>query len=168
MPLPRRPHRASADEVRITRQGSDTAVIEYADASIATTYFTVGAERLATMTDNDILALWNEHIDARDELRAEYDSTCTEIPVGKAQIKYEELSDQWVPRGHIVRCEVLGASGNEDLDETFVSIDGRDLTIREFVRMVGTFGGWGMRIAFVPDDELDEEPVIEVKEPAGE
>ncbi len=31
--------------------------------------------------------------------------------------------------------------------------------------MVGTFGGWGMRIAFVPDDELHDEPIIEVREP---
>lgn len=31
MPLPRRPHIASLDEVRITRDG-DTAVIEYADS----------------------------------------------------------------------------------------------------------------------------------------
>jgi len=42
------------------------------------------------------------------------------------------------------------------LDEPFVSIDGRDFTLCEFMTMVGTFGGWGMRIEFVPDDELNE------------
>jgi hypothetical protein len=31
--------------------------------------------------------------------------------------------------------------------------------------MVGKFGGWGMRITFVPDDEVHEEPVVEVREP---
>jgi len=31
--------------------------------------------------------------------------------------------------------------------------------------MISTFGGWGMRVAFVPDDELHEEPEIVVKEP---
>jgi len=31
--------------------------------------------------------------------------------------------------------------------------------------MVGTFGGWGMRIEFVPDDELHERPKLEVREP---
>ena len=31
--------------------------------------------------------------------------------------------------------------------------------------MVGTFGGCGMRIVFVPDDELYDEPVIELREP---
>jgi hypothetical protein len=29
----------------------------------------------------------------------------------------------------------------------------------------GTFGGWGMRISFVPDDQVYEEPVVEVREP---
>ena len=36
---------------------------------------------------------------------------------------------------------------------------------REFMRMLGTFGGWGMRIEFVPDDELHERPDLVVKEP---
>ena len=27
------------------------------------------------------------------------------------------------------------------------------------------YAGWGMRIVFVPDDELHEEPQIEVREP---
>jgi hypothetical protein len=65
----------------------------------------------------------------------------------------------------VIRCRALGARGDEDLDEEFITIDNRDFTIREFVRMVSTFGGWGMRIAFVPDDELHEEPEIVVKEP---
>ena len=31
--------------------------------------------------------------------------------------------------------------------------------------MVGTFGGWGMRMEFVPDDELHQRPKLEVREP---
>lgn len=31
--------------------------------------------------------------------------------------------------------------------------------------MVGTFGGWGMRIEFVPDDELHQRPKLKVGEP---
>ena len=51
-----------------------------------------------------------------------------------------------------------------DVDEPFVSIDGRDFT-SEFMTMVGTFGGWGMRIEFVPDDELHQRPRLKVSEP---
>jgi hypothetical protein len=35
----------------------------------------------------------------------------------------------------------------------------------EFMTMVGTFGGWGMRIEFVPDDELHKRPRLKVREP---
>jgi hypothetical protein len=38
MPRPKRPHVASLDEVKITRQGN-SAVIEYADPNISTTHF---------------------------------------------------------------------------------------------------------------------------------
>jgi hypothetical protein len=52
-----------------------------------------------------------------------------------------------------------------DLDEPFVCIDDRDFTLREFFKMVGTFGGWGMRIAFVDNDATHERPRIKVCEP---
>jgi hypothetical protein len=58
--------RASPDEVKITREG-DYAVIAYADPSIATTHFPFGEERLARMTDAEVLDVWNEDIEARDE-----------------------------------------------------------------------------------------------------
>lgn len=164
MPIPRRPHVASPDEVRITRDG-DAAIIEYADSDVATTNFIIGKKKLDKMTDAQVLRMWNRHIRTRDELMAEYEHVCVEIPLGKPQVKYEELSDQWVPRGDVLRTRVLGAMGNDDLDEHLVTIDNRDFTIREFARMISTFGGWGMRIAFVPDDELHEEPEIVVKEP---
>ena len=50
------------------------------------------------------------------------------------------------------------------MDDPFVAIDGRDFTLGEFMTMVGTFGGWGMRIAFVPDDELHVRPKVKVRE----
>ena len=54
----KRPHVATPDEVTITRDG-DFAIISYADDAIETTQYQVGAERLARMTDEDILAVWN-------------------------------------------------------------------------------------------------------------
>jgi hypothetical protein len=38
-------------------------------------------------------------------------------------------------------------------------------TPTEFAEMVSTFGRWGVRIVFVPDDDLHDEPVVEVREP---
>jgi hypothetical protein len=165
MPLPKRPYVASADEVRITRDG-DYAIIEYADPKVATTNLTVGAEKLAKMTDEDVLAMWNEMLEARDEHRKTVTYVATEIPVGKPQVKFYERGNQWTPRGDVLRCQILTDAGvTPDLDEPFVSIDGRDFTLGEFMTMVGTFGGWGMRIEFVPDDEMHERPQLRVGEP---
>lgn len=165
MPHKKRPHVASADQVRITREG-DYAFIEYADETVATTRLQLGAKRLASMSDEEILESWNAGIEATEEQRRELSYTATEIPLGKPQVEYREGADQWVPRGHVLRCEIMTDAAIEpSLDEPFVSIDGRDFTVAEFVNLVGTFGGWGMRIEFVPDDELHVRPKVKVREP---
>src|SRR5262249_3545035 len=92
--------------------------------------------------------------------------TATEVPLGRPQVRYFEDGDQWVPRGHVLRCQILSDAAIEpDVEEPFVSIDGRDFTLAEFMKMVGSFGGWGMRIEFVPDDELHERPKLKVRDP---
>jgi len=165
MPLKKRPYVASADQVRITRKGDD-AIIEYADDTVATTHLKMGADKLASMTDEELLDFWNDHIEAREDHRQSVSYTATEIPVGMPQVQFFEEANQWTPRGHVLRCQILSdAAIQPDLDEPFVSIDGRDFTLGEFMTMVGTFGGWGMRIEFVPDDELHERPKVKVREP---
>ena len=166
MPLPRRPHVASPDEVRITRDG-DAAIIEYADPKVAVTHFTLGKEKLAMMSDEEILKVWNDGVAATEELVQEHDYVATEVPLGRPQLRYFAGGDQWVPRGDVLRGEVLGSTG-DDPDEPFISFDDRDFTPREFVRMMSTYGGWGLRITFVPKDEVHDEPEIEVKEPEAD
>ena len=165
MPLPKRPYVASADQIRITREG-EYAIIEYADEAVATTHLTMGADKLAAMSDEELLNFWNELVQNNDEFRKEVKYVATEIPLGKPQVRYFELGDQWTPRGHVLRCEILSdAAITPRLDEPFVSIDGRDFTLAEFMTMIGTFGGWGMRIEFVPADEMHVRPKLRVKEP---
>lgn len=166
MPRPKRPHVATADQVRITRNGDD-AIIKYADEAIATTHLRIGCERLASMTDEEILRDWNEGLKAQAEHLRGFRYTATEIPVGSPQVEFFDRGNLWTPRGHVLRCQVLSdAAIPPALDEPFVAIDGRDFTLGEFMTMVGTFGGWGMRIEFVPDDELHHRPRLKVKEPA--
>jgi hypothetical protein len=165
MPLPKRPYVASADQIRITRNGDD-AIFEYADDAVATTHVRFGAEKLASMTDEELFTWWNDGIQAREEHRESLTYTATEIPAGKPQVQFFEEAHQWVPRGHVLRCQILSDAAIEPkLDEPFVSIDGRDFTLGEFMTMVGTFGGWGMRIEFVLDDELHERPKVKVRDP---
>ena len=85
-----------------------------------------------------------------------------EIPPGQSQIEYLELCDQWVLRGDLLRCFI--EDGGPD-GEVAVHIDDQELSLREFGRLLGTYAGWGMRIAFVPDELIEEEPEVEVREP---
>lgn len=167
MPLPKRPHVASPEQVRITRDGDD-AIIEYADSKIATTRLRMGAKQLAAMTDAEVLTFWNEHVQASQGFREGHNYIATEIPVGKPQVEYFEEADQWIARGGVLRCQIVtDAAVPVELDEPVVSIDGRDFTTAEFIKLLGGHGGWGMRIVFVPDDELHARPKIRVREPAA-
>jgi hypothetical protein len=158
----RRPHVASPDEVRITREG-DAAIIEYGDPDIATTHFTIGADKLATMTDADILEMWNEGVQARDEFRRSLTFVATEVPVGQPQLELSDLDGELVVRGQIVRCVIEDRP--DSAEDVFVSVDGRDLTLLQFAKMVGSYTGWGMRIEIVPDDELHLRPKRRVRIP---
>jgi hypothetical protein len=168
MPLTKRPYVASADQIRITRKGDD-AIIEYADDSVATTHLKVGAEKLADMSDEQLLDYWNELVRNHDGFRDRVKYVAKEIPLGKPQVEYSEQADQWVPRGNVLRCELLADLDLPDeLEEPFVSIDGRDFSLAEFVKTLGTYCGWGMRIEFVPADEMHIRPKLRVKEPKPE
>jgi hypothetical protein len=158
----RRPHVASPDEVRITRE-EGSAIIEYGNPEIATTYFTIGEARLATMTDADVLALWNSGLAAQDELRRSLTYVATEVPVGEQQLRQSEHTGEMVARGEIVRCVIEGAP--ESAGDVFVSVDGRDLTLLEFAKMLSSYQGWGMRIEIVPDDELHQRPRRRIRIP---
>ena len=147
-----RPRPASPDQVRITREG-EIAVIEYADPSVRVVNLQVGPS-LAEMSDADVLVLFNDMLEAQSEIAAGVDPTWTEIPPGLPQIEYSERSDQWVPRGQVLRCHIEG-----DVEEgTIVQIDDMELDMAAFGPMLQVFSGFGMRVAFVDEEEVTEEP----------
>ena len=155
----RRPRPASPDEVRITREGG-TAVIEYADPSVRTVHLRLGPV-LATLTDAEVLERFNAMLEAQAEHAASMDRTLTEIPPGRPQIAYYERGDQWTPRGEVLRCHI-----EDDAERgTLVLIDDIELDMPAFGRLLKTFAGFGMRIAFVDEDDVAEAPEIVVKEP---
>ena len=140
----------------------ETAMIEFLEPGIATTHLTIGP-RVAQMSDQEILDLFNGTILAQEQLAASYHHIAIEIPEGRSQVRYSKECYQWVPRGHVLRCVVSDAEG-----EAVIEIDGREFSLVEFSRMLTTFSGWGMRICFVPEDDITEEPEIEVREPEDE
>jgi ABC-type ATPase with predicted acetyltransferase domain len=114
------------------------------------------------MTLGEILALHNSVLQSRQEVAQSYHHVAIEVPEGRPQIRYHAGTPQWVSRGDVLRCLIA-----DDADgEMVVHIDDRELSAREFCRMLRTFAGWGMRIVFVvPEDETSSEPTIEVREP---
>ena len=46
-----------------------------------------------------------------------------------------------------------------------IHIDDKELSLREFGRMLAVYSGWGMRIAFVPDELAHEQPKVAVRTP---
>ncbi len=148
----KRPHPASMDEVRITGD-EESAVIEFVDAETSTTHLKVGPE-IEHMADQQLLDQFNDCIRAQQKSRAEYVHVAVEIPPGKPQIEYFHKGYQWTPRGDVLRC-VIDDGGPDN--EPIIYIDDRELSWVEFGRLLTTYAGWGMRVMFVPDDQLLEE-----------
>jgi len=153
---------ARLDEVTITREG-DTAIIEYREPDIPTTHLRIGPE-IAFISDDAILEIFNETLRTQARLAAEYKHVAVEVPLGSRQMDFKERADQWVPRGSVLRCLV----GDDEEGRLVVGIDNNELSLQEFGRMLTTYAGWGMRIEFVPADELHRRPTHEVREPDGD
>lgn len=160
-----RPIVYSLQEVTITREGH-TAIIEYKDPAYGTTHFGIGAE-IAMMTDQEIIARYNDTLRATAELVASHPYVAREIPLGSPQIEYFARADQWTPRGNVLRCLVSDTSV-EGEQEPLIEVDGKELSWREFGRLLCTYAGWGMRIEFTPDDAIHRRPKLVVQEPHNE
>jgi hypothetical protein len=53
---------------------------------------------IATMTDSDIVGMYNNILDSQWVLLQNWGKTVVEEPPGEPQIDYHENSDQWAPR----------------------------------------------------------------------
>jgi hypothetical protein len=156
----KRPRIAALDKVIISRKG-EYGVIEFRESGISTMNLKLGP-KLKKMTDKQILNAFNKTVRTMEEMRRTYVHRPVEIPDGKPQIKYFEAGDQWVARGDVLRCVI--EDGGPDCEAT-VWIDDHELSLREFGRLLVAHAGWGMRIVFVPDDELEKMHPIEIREP---
>ncbi len=159
---PKRPTHVMIDQVRITRDG-DTATIDHADPNLSGAHLTIGPQ-IAAMTDADIVAMYNDVLDSQWALLQEWDKTVVEEPPGEPQVDYHEKSDQWAPRGEVLRCVVH--DGGPD-GEVIIHIDDKELSLREFGRLLSVYAGWGMRIAFVPEEFVTENPKVKIRKPKG-
>ena len=157
---PKRPTHVLIDQVRVTREGND-AIIDHADANLSGARIAIGPG-IATMTDADIVEMYSDIIVAQWGLLEAWDKTVVEEPPGEKQIDYHEDSDQWVPRGDVLRCIIDDGGPN---GEVIIHIDDQELSLAEFGRLLSVHAGWGMRIAFVPEEFISESPTIKMRKP---
>lgn len=155
----KKPHIATLKEVIIKRNG-DYAEIDFRDPTVGGMSLKIGPE-VSGLSDRDILERFNETILAMQQSVASYEHLAVEVPPGSPQVRYSEQCDQWVPRGDVLRCVIHDEEGRRPV----IEIDDRDFTLEEFGTMLTTYSGWGMRIVFVPDNDLERPPEIVVREP---
>lgn len=156
----KKPYIATLDQVRISRQG-EYGIIDYIEPNVSGVHLKIGPN-VQEMSDHEILNKHNQILQTRQQMAAEYEHVAFEIPVGSPQIEYSELCKQWSPRGNVLRCEISDGGPNM---QAVIYIDNQELSLAEFGRLLTTYTGWGMRIVFVPDDRIDEEPDIVVIDP---
>jgi hypothetical protein len=159
---PKRPTHVLLDQVRITRDG-ESATIDHADPKLSGAHITIGPG-IATMTDADIVEMYNDILDSQWALLEEWDKTVIEEPAGEPQIDFHENSDQWSPRGDVLRCII--DDGGPDGEAT-IHIDDQELSLREFGRLLAVHAGWGMRIVFVPEEFVTESPKVKIRKSSG-
>lgn len=160
-----RPRIAHSHEVTIKRDG-EYGVIEFKDPTIMSTHLKIGPD-IASKTDEEILDLYNECIRAQSEHIRSHPYVAVEVPLGKPQINYEKQSDQWVPCGNVLRCLVEDGASEDDGWVT-ICVDDKELSLHEFGRMLSVYAGWGMRIEFIPEEDIHRRPRLEVREPVVE
>jgi len=157
----RRPPQSTIDQVHISREG-ETATIVYAEPAYGTVHFTLGPE-IYNLSDREILEMYNDVIAAQEASIADPANPPVEIPKGRPQIEWQEDLQQWSARGHVLKCEV---SDNED-GSLVVYIDDKELDADAFLQLIRPFAGWGMRITFMDESQIHDEPSAIVRDPDG-
>ena len=158
----RRPPQATINQVHISRDG-EYAIIEHADTAYGTTRLLLGP-MLKNMSDAEVLEVFNEIIAAQDASVADPANRPVEIPRGRPQIEWLEDLQQWSARGHVLKCEV---SDDED-GNLVVHVDDKELDAEAFLQLIRPFAGWGMRITFMDESQIHEEPEVIVRDPDDE
>ena len=158
---PKRPYIATPDQVRITRDAHG-ANIEYAEENVSGVHLLLAPEQMAAMTDEEILAVHNRCIEAQQESARSFEWVAVEVPPGTPQVKRDRCSGQLLPRGDVLRCYITDG-GVEEGDPVAIYIDDEEYSLREFGQMLALYAGWGMRVVFVPEGDIHEEPFIEVR-----
>jgi len=155
----RRSPQSTIDQVHIARDG-EYAIITYANPVYGTVNLKLGPE-IETMTDLDILEVLNDIRAAQEASIADPANRPVEIPRGRPQIEWSETYQEWSARGHVLKCVV-----SDDVDgDLVVYVDDQKLDSDAFLRLIRPFAGWGMRITFMDESQIHDEPAVILRDP---
>lgn len=122
-------------------------------------------EEFDSMTGRQIIKRFNAHIDTI--LDGIVNGRPVEIADGEPQLKQMAMSKHWVPAGDVLRCIVdwdSNGRGEDGLGELAIRIDDKLLTGRQFLDLIETYEGWGMRIEFMHPNRLTNPPEVLVRQ----
>jgi hypothetical protein len=152
----------SLDEATISRSG-DYARIEYKQDGIGATYLQIGQE-IDGMSDAEIIKLHNECFSNEAKRVVEYKYIPFEAPLDSGQMEYFARCDQWVPKSQALCCLLQ----SDERGRFLVKIDDQELRSKQFLKLLTTYEGWGMRIEFVPREEVLRRPIPNARKPEAQ
>ena len=155
----RRPPQATIDQVHISREG-EYAIIEHADAAYGTTRLLLGP-MVHNLSDAEVLEAFNDIIAAQEASVADPANRPVETPRGQPQIEWLEDFQQWSVRGQVLRCHL---SDDED-GNLVVYVDDKKLDADAFLSLIKPFAGWGMRLTFIDESQVYDEPSVIIRDP---
>lgn len=118
------------------------------------------------MTETQVMERFNVYIDSLlDDIA---NDRPIEIAHGNPQLKWNKACQQWTTTGGVLRCVVAwdsNGNGEDGLGELAISIDDKLLTGDEFLAMIESYEGWGMRIEFMHPNRLinPPKPIVQTK-----
>jgi hypothetical protein len=152
---PRRPRTATLDEVLI-RRGEDTAWLIFKDRPFEDTFSHRIGPELGSLTDQQVLDRVNAHIKWSQEV---VDSERPlEIADGYAQLEWDEEFKKWSAVGDVLRCVVDWEPIGDPRGNVAIRVDDKLLSAQEFLRILATHEGWGMRVEFMHPENLTKRP----------
>ena len=143
-------------EFTVFREG-ESACITYAEEGVPTHHYKRSLKS-GKLTDAVIAELFNEVRRAQAKFAAKHKHIAIEVPRSSSQIKYSIKGDQWMPRGHVLRCLI----NNDQDSQAVIQIDDQEFQGDGFSRLLKTYVGWGMRIEIVPANHIHRRPALHV------
>lgn len=112
-----------------------------------------------SLTGRQVMRRFNDYVESI--LNSIKNERPREIPDGEPQLRWSKECHTWTAAGDVLRCVVAwdrSVHGENGVGELAIQIDDKLLTWQEFLKLIETQEGWGMRIEFMHPNRLTNPP----------